>query len=243
MIKKWLIAIFFSIIVLYVVYDFLIAPKLTQVISEESGEVRREFYIDGSVKSEVPLKGGLPHGKEKVYFKNGHLFQENVWVNGVKYRHSYEYYNSYDTFNIVTEKDTILTARSKLKSYKYINELNQINYSVSFDKENRVQKTFGKTMPEYWFDKKQYSRGDTLNAMFILPQPFYVDYGFFIGEDVSDNQITDWDKLNVDYENGVVRYKKVFSSAGKHRFGIVSNLVYDDGYVDSDTIYLDVDVN
>jgi hypothetical protein len=240
--KKLILGLFFSIVILSIVYQRLIVPRLTKVISKDGQDVMQEFYLTGSLKSEVPIKKGIPNGLMKVFFRNGNLRQECMMKNGKRYQHSYEYFNSSDTINLLMKSDTILTVRSKLKRYEYTNEQDQINYFVRFDENNKVVETFGKTMPEYSFKKTEYFKGDTLNAMFILPQPWNVHYLFVLTESTSNDGSVKTDTLNVDYEHGVIWYNKIFYEAGEYQFCTISKLIFNDGYIDCDTMCLSLTV-
>jgi antitoxin component YwqK of YwqJK toxin-antitoxin module len=45
-------------------------------------EIRREYYPDGSIKSEQPLKDGKPEGAAKAYYENGMLQSVVTFKNG-----------------------------------------------------------------------------------------------------------------------------------------------------------------
>ena len=48
-------------------------------ISTLDEDVRREYYPDGSLKSEIPCRDGEPHGLGRMYFENGSLETEILY--------------------------------------------------------------------------------------------------------------------------------------------------------------------
>ena len=53
-------------------------------------EIRKRYYDNGSLKSEIPYENGKKNGIVKYYDENGNLTREAKFVNGFKD----EYFNS-----------------------------------------------------------------------------------------------------------------------------------------------------
>lgn len=55
-------------------------------------EIEQEFYPDGKLKFEVPLRGGERHGQSIQYYKNGKIQLISNWENGIKKGESISFY-------------------------------------------------------------------------------------------------------------------------------------------------------
>jgi len=56
-------------------------------------EVKKEYYENGNIKSEIPLKGDIINGTAKHYYDDGSLKQEVSYINGVKTGLSKNYFH------------------------------------------------------------------------------------------------------------------------------------------------------
>jgi antitoxin component YwqK of YwqJK toxin-antitoxin module len=44
--------------------------------------IKKQYYADGKLKSEVPYQNNIPKGNSRTYYPNGNLSEEGTWKNG-----------------------------------------------------------------------------------------------------------------------------------------------------------------
>lgn len=60
----------------FVIVFWLFSCNADNEIKKESNQIKKEYYTNGKLKSEIEYKGSLKHGKVKIYYDNGSLEKE-----------------------------------------------------------------------------------------------------------------------------------------------------------------------
>ena len=88
---------------------------MTQNNSEDTVEVKREYYESGILWFETPYVNGKEHGTEKIYYKSGALQCETPYVEGKIHGIGKIYNRENSNIDCLTlyNKDRILLSHSR----------------------------------------------------------------------------------------------------------------------------------
>ncbi|WP_411675281.1 toxin-antitoxin system YwqK family antitoxin [Campylobacter sp. LR291e] len=97
--------------------------------------IKREFYPNGSLKSELSYKTGRPDGISREFYENGHVYEESRYKNGLETEKFVTFY-PVDSIQIEGEK----LNGNFVGSFKEYYENKQLENEANFNKNGKKRR-------------------------------------------------------------------------------------------------------